>query len=146
MRQRHWMETSNDYDCEIIYRKGKANVVADALSRKEHEKPKRGHALILELKIDLLSQIKEAQKLALEEGNIKAGKENSAIDQLLKGNYEILRLSNRKWILIIGNLRERIPEEAYKSKYKMHLGSDKIYHNLKSDYWLILRAITGGLL
>ena len=89
MRQRRWMETLNDYDCEIVYQEGKANVVADALSRKEHEKPKRVRALRLELKIDLASQIKEAQKLALEEGNIKAEKENGTIDQLVKGSDEI---------------------------------------------------------
>ncbi|KAI3810130.1 hypothetical protein L1987_19740 [Smallanthus sonchifolius] len=40
MRQRHWMEVLNDYDYEICYDEGKTNVVADALSRKEHEKPK----------------------------------------------------------------------------------------------------------
>ena len=54
MRQRRWMETLNDYDCEIIYHEGKANVVADALSRKEHEKPKRVRALRLEIQIDLI--------------------------------------------------------------------------------------------
>ncbi|KAD5317282.1 hypothetical protein E3N88_17228 [Mikania micrantha] len=41
MRQRRWMETLNDYDCEIIYHEGKANVVANALSRKKVEKPRR---------------------------------------------------------------------------------------------------------
>ncbi|XP_076887855.1 uncharacterized protein LOC143538118 [Bidens hawaiensis] len=45
MRQRQWMETLNDYDCEIVYHEGKANVVADALSKKEHDKPKRVGAL-----------------------------------------------------------------------------------------------------
>ncbi|GKF62778.1 putative reverse transcriptase domain-containing protein [Tanacetum coccineum] len=39
MRQRHWLELLADYDCEICYHPGKANVVADALSRKELIKP-----------------------------------------------------------------------------------------------------------
>ncbi|GJW51881.1 retrovirus-related pol polyprotein from transposon 17.6 [Tanacetum coccineum] len=41
MRQRRWLELLNDYDCEIRYHQGKANVVADALSRKERNKPLR---------------------------------------------------------------------------------------------------------
>ncbi|GKD81018.1 putative reverse transcriptase domain-containing protein [Tanacetum coccineum] len=39
MRQRRWIELFSDYDCEIRYHLGKANVVADALSRKERIKP-----------------------------------------------------------------------------------------------------------
>nr|GEX79806.1 putative reverse transcriptase domain-containing protein [Tanacetum cinerariifolium] len=41
MRQRRWIELLSDYDCEICYHPGKANVIADALSRKEREKPLR---------------------------------------------------------------------------------------------------------
>ncbi|GKD54138.1 putative reverse transcriptase domain-containing protein [Tanacetum coccineum] len=38
---RHWLELLSDYDCKIRYNLGKANVVADALSRKEREPPLR---------------------------------------------------------------------------------------------------------
>nr|GFD43229.1 putative reverse transcriptase domain-containing protein [Tanacetum cinerariifolium] len=37
MRQRHWLELLSDYDCDIRYHPSKANVVADALSRKERD-------------------------------------------------------------------------------------------------------------
>ena len=36
MRQRRWLELIKDYDLDIVYHPGKANVVADALSRKTH--------------------------------------------------------------------------------------------------------------
>ncbi|GKA65060.1 putative reverse transcriptase domain-containing protein, partial [Tanacetum coccineum] len=45
MRQRRWIELFSDYDCEIRYHPGKANVVADALIRKERVKPKRVRAM-----------------------------------------------------------------------------------------------------
>nr|GEW34089.1 putative reverse transcriptase domain-containing protein [Tanacetum cinerariifolium] len=41
MRQRRWLELLSDYDCEIRYHPGKANMVADALSHKERIKPLR---------------------------------------------------------------------------------------------------------
>nr|GFA44180.1 putative reverse transcriptase domain-containing protein [Tanacetum cinerariifolium] len=47
MRQRRWIELLSDYDCEIRYHLRKANVVADALSRKEREKPLRVRSLML---------------------------------------------------------------------------------------------------
>ncbi|GJU19686.1 putative reverse transcriptase domain-containing protein [Tanacetum coccineum] len=72
MRQRRWLELLADYDCEIRYHPGKANVVADALSRKERIKPLRFRALVMILHLKLPSQILEAQTEAIKEENIKA--------------------------------------------------------------------------
>ncbi|GJZ35764.1 putative nucleotidyltransferase, ribonuclease H [Tanacetum coccineum] len=72
MRQRRWIELLSDYDCEIRYHPGKANVVADALSRKERVKPLRVKALVMTISLDLLSRILEAQKEAVKIGTIEA--------------------------------------------------------------------------
>ncbi|GJY21988.1 hypothetical protein Tco_0394554 [Tanacetum coccineum] len=72
MRQRRWLELLADYDCEIRYHPGKANVVADALSQKERIKPLRVRSLVMTIHPKLPSQILKAQTEALKEENIKA--------------------------------------------------------------------------
>ncbi|GKC78066.1 putative reverse transcriptase domain-containing protein, partial [Tanacetum coccineum] len=62
MRQRRWIELFSDYDYEIHYHPGKANVVADTLSRKEREKPKRVRAMNMILQSSVKDRILEAQK------------------------------------------------------------------------------------
>ncbi|GJR55593.1 putative reverse transcriptase domain-containing protein [Tanacetum coccineum] len=49
MRQRRWIELFSDYDCEIRYHPSKANVVADALSRKERVNPRKVRAMNMTL-------------------------------------------------------------------------------------------------
>ncbi|XP_071700114.1 uncharacterized protein [Rutidosis leptorrhynchoides] len=77
MRQRRWIELLNDYDCEIRYRPGKANAVADALSRKERIKPLRVRALNMTIRVNLVSQIRDAQLEAVKEEHWK--------DEAIKG-------------------------------------------------------------
>ncbi|GKG18101.1 hypothetical protein Tco_0372399 [Tanacetum coccineum] len=57
MRQRRWIELFSDYDCEIHYHLGKANVVADALSRKERVKPERVRAMNMILQSSIKDRI-----------------------------------------------------------------------------------------
>nr|GFD41126.1 reverse transcriptase domain-containing protein [Tanacetum cinerariifolium] len=71
MRQRRWLELLADYDYEIRYHPGKANVVADALSRKERIKPLQVRALVMTLHPKLPSQILEAQNEAMKEKNVR---------------------------------------------------------------------------
>ncbi|GJZ14408.1 putative reverse transcriptase domain-containing protein [Tanacetum coccineum] len=67
MRQRRWLELLSGYDCEIRYHLIKANVVADAFSRKEQNKPLRVQALVMKIGLNLHVQILNAQVEARKE-------------------------------------------------------------------------------
>nr|GEY61158.1 putative reverse transcriptase domain-containing protein [Tanacetum cinerariifolium] len=71
MRQHRWLKLLSDYDCEIRYHQGKANVIVDALSRKEREPPLRVRALVMTIGLDLPRQILNAQTEARKSENIK---------------------------------------------------------------------------
>ncbi|GJU13558.1 putative reverse transcriptase domain-containing protein [Tanacetum coccineum] len=77
MRQRRWIELLSDYECEIKYHPGKANVVADALSRKERLKPRRVRAMSITIHSGLKTKILEAQS--------KASKDLKAPTEWLRG-------------------------------------------------------------
>nr|GEU37554.1 reverse transcriptase domain-containing protein [Tanacetum cinerariifolium] len=63
----------SDYDCEICYHHGKANVVADALSRKERVKPKRVRAMNMTLQSSIKDMILAAQKEAVKSAGLQKG-------------------------------------------------------------------------
>lgn len=134
MRQRRWIELLNDYECEIRCHPGKANVVADALSGKEYS-GRRVKSLIITIHSHLSTQIKETQLEALKPDNI-ANEDLRGIDKNLEVKDNGARyLMNRIWTPKFGRFRKVIMDEAYKTKYSVHPGSDKMYMDLKKTYW-----------
>lgn len=136
MRQRRWLELLNDYECEIKYHPGKANAVADALSRKNTPKTRPVRALQLTIQSNLPKQIRNTQTKAVKEENLK-GESLRGMEQRVETKPDGARyFMNRVWIPLCGNLRVLVMDEAHKSRYSIHPGSDKMYHDLKTIYWL----------
>ncbi|KAF5779194.1 putative nucleotidyltransferase, Ribonuclease H [Helianthus annuus] len=135
MRQRRWVELLNDYDCEIKYHPGKANIVADALSRKERGKTLRVRALEMTIRTNLTARIRDAQQEALKGENRKAEYLRGALKYMAPNEEGALYFKKRIWVPLYGGIREVILNEAHKSRYSIHPGSDKMYQDLKEYYW-----------
>ncbi|GJU04072.1 putative reverse transcriptase domain-containing protein [Tanacetum coccineum] len=109
MHQRRWIELFSDYECEILYHPGKANVVADALSRKERVKPRRVRAMAMTIQSGVKEMILAAQSEAFKQENV--------LTERLHGlNQQMERKED-------GNL------------YSVHAEADKMYHDLHDKYW-----------
>ncbi|GJV55979.1 putative reverse transcriptase domain-containing protein [Tanacetum coccineum] len=141
MRQRRWLELLSDYDCNIRYHPRKANVVADALSRKERIEPLRVRALVMTIGLNLPKRILQAQIEALKPENLEKEDVGGMIrkdipKKKLKPRADgTLCLHGRSWLPCYGDLRSMIMHESHKSKYSIHPSSEKMYQDVKKLYW-----------
>ncbi|GJV02887.1 putative reverse transcriptase domain-containing protein [Tanacetum coccineum] len=107
MRQRRWIELFSDYDYEIHYHHGKANLVADAL------------------------RYWRLRKAVDESAGLQKG-----LDEMIEQRSDrTLYYLDQIWVPLKGEVRTLIMDEAHKSKYSVHPGADKMYYDLRDRYW-----------
>jgi hypothetical protein len=157
LRQRRWLELIKEYDMEIHYHPGKANLVANALSRKEHVHA----AIVTQLPEELVEDferlnlgiVAHTEGITIEveptlEQEIRKGQIGDAKIQEIKDLITEGRGPNftedeqgtiwfKNWICVpeINSIRETILKVAHDSAYSIHPGSTKMYQDLKQKYW-----------
>ena len=160
LRQRRWLELIKDYDCTIEYHPGKANVVADALSRRPESSLSHMRSGYLPLLVDLralgvILEVEDSgallatfhvrpllvdQILAGQSQDPQMIKLKEEIEKGKKAEFQIrddgmIVKGQRMCVSEYGELKREIMEEAHSSMYAMHPGSTKMYRTLKEHYW-----------
>ena len=156
MRQKRWVELIKDYECTIEYHPGKANAVADALSRKptgsiSHLKvvslPRLMELRSLDVKQELTDirallatfhvrpvVIDRIRELQTQDSTVIKLKREAEFEQ--RKGFSVradgtLMMGHRLCVPDVGGLKKEIMEEAHSSAYAMHPGSTKMYHTLR---------------
>jgi hypothetical protein len=151
------LELIKDYDLGINYHPGKANVVADGLSRSSHMSQfvvdsmpfelceefdklnlrivANTEAMEMEVGSSLLQEIRRGQ---LEDENVQEIKCNIKEEKLpgfLEDDEGVLWYKGRICVPNVKELKDKILHEAHESAYFIHPGGNKMYHDLKATYW-----------
>ncbi|GKD86961.1 putative reverse transcriptase domain-containing protein, partial [Tanacetum coccineum] len=112
MRQRRWLELLSDYDCDIRYHPGKANVT-------EARKPEN-------------IKSEDVGGMLIENAKFPEAIRTEKLEPRTDGT---LCLNGRSWLPCYDDLRTVIMHESHKSKYSIHPGSEKMYQDVKKLYW-----------
>ena len=146
LRQRRWMELIKDYDCMIDYHPGKANVVADALSKKSMQTLRALNAylsllddgtVVVELiaRPEMLNRVLEAQKRDEKISAIVSQIGNDKETEFTVKENGVLYYKDRVCVPDDNDLRKAILEKAHNGSFSIHPSSTKMYQDLKMSFW-----------
>ena len=156
MRQQRWLELVKDYDYKIMYHLGKANRVADALSRKstatlmsiqglssllqkeinsQEMELIEGQLLALTLQPTIFEGIQGAQELDPELHWIRQAVKEGTNAEFSLSTDGVLNFKGRLCIPNNEELWNHILSEAHTTPYSVHLGATKMYKDLKEGFW-----------
>ncbi|KAA3486482.1 reverse transcriptase [Gossypium australe] len=142
LRQRRWIDLLKDYDCTIKYHPSKANMVADALSRRAMSDLRTMFARLslfddrsllaeLQVKPTWIEQIQDKQLVDETLGVQLRQVESGTTSDFGLNSDGVLCFRGRVYILNNSDLRQSILREAHSSPYAMHPGGNKMPRSLR---------------